>query len=191
MNKAYQCEPFSHQDVGLLMAFNRVKKFLIKDPRDLKAGQLVLNVRETLSLRNSIIVPMWIDGKPVAYDCNVGLFYPYARSVDKLKGKYRNDLHIWRAGKGTNYKPLSRRELKHCHGGVFVGTLMQYNLCFHYNTKVKQFLEMFQKASRFQQHCIFKNKPYTHGNYVAFTDHLCELEEHDKYCHDAVMASGG
>ena len=36
MNNAYQCEPFSHQDVDLTMAFNRVKKFLIKDPRDLE-----------------------------------------------------------------------------------------------------------------------------------------------------------
>ena len=180
MNKAYQCEPFDREDVDLLVAFNRVKKFLIKDPRDLKAGQLVLNVRETLAFENIMIVPMWIDSKPIAGVCNIGLFYPYARSVDMLEGKYRNDLCIWRAGKGSDYKPLSRRELKHCQGGVFVGTLMHYNLCFHYNTKVKQFLEMLKKAPRFQQHCIFENKPYTHGNYVAFTDHLSELEEYDK-----------
>lgn len=189
MNKPYQCEPFSQQDVDLVMAFNRVKKFLIKDPRDLKAGQLVINVRETLSLKDIMIALMWIDSKPFAAASKVGLFYPYARSVDKLEGKYKNEMTLWRIGKGTNYEPKSRKELKHCQGGVFVGTLMEYNLCFHYNTKVKQFLEMFKKASRFQQHCIFKNKQYTLDNYNAFVDHLSDLEEYDKFCYEAVMAS--
>jgi hypothetical protein len=192
MNKPYECEPFGSQDIELVLAFNKVKKFMIKDPKDLKAGQLFINVRETLALDNIMVVPVWVDGKPIAVanaDFNTGLRYPHARSVDNLKGKYRNDLAIWAAGKGENYIPKTRKELKHCQGGIYAGTLMRHNLCFRYNTKVKQFMEMLKRAPRFQQHCILKDVPYTRQEYSEFVSDMEMRKFYDHTVHNELMTS--
>lgn len=58
----WQPEPFTKQDIELVLAYNRIRKFEITR-KTLGAGAII-NVRETLSLDNSLIEYMVLGGVP-------------------------------------------------------------------------------------------------------------------------------
>lgn len=58
----YIVEEFSHQDMDLVMAYNRIRKFEVKKKEDLKHG-MYINVRETIALGNIICPIIRLDGR--------------------------------------------------------------------------------------------------------------------------------
>lgn len=137
---------FSKQDMELVRAYQRIQKFRIKTPSQLAAGWIV-NIRNTQSLRNAMVEPMLLIGKP---------FYSY----EPLFGKRSSfDLTV-------NRKHCDARlYLKDKFSQEFVGTLIDYNQSYKYNSKVKNFCDLLLKADRFQQYCILENNQYTQLNF--------------------------
>lgn len=155
---------FSKQDMELVSAYRRIQKFRIKTPSQLAAGWIV-NIRNTPALGNAYIEPMLLIGKP---------FY----SDEPLFGKRSSyDLKVNRKN------CVARLYLKDELGQEFVGTLIDYNQSYKYNSKVKHFCDLLLKADRFQQYCILKNKQYTQLNFDIWRTNM----RMEKGCDDSFL----
>ena len=58
---------FTHQDQDLLEAYNRVKRFRIRNMKDLDGKGLVINLRSTYALSNCWWDVYQLNGKPRKY----------------------------------------------------------------------------------------------------------------------------
>ena len=188
-NGKYIVEPFTHQDMSLVLAYNRIRKFEIKKAKDLKHG-VVINVRETLALNNMLIEIVRLDAKAVktggSYRCmkfaRASSVFPASETiVDHFN---RSCIYAVHGIGQTLHKRGADKKVKssrYALGGIYVDTLLRNgNRVFKYNTKVRQFFELLQEYPRFQQHCILANVPYTHGEYNKFVTKMIEDEYIDK-----------
>ncbi len=147
-----QIVEFTTQDTELLAAFNRVRRFLIKDKKDLRGT--IINVRDTHTLNNVFIQNIRLKGVPV---------------------KYRGEsFSAWMITHKNTYRGVTKGET------IFVNTLIGYNISFQYNGKVLAFLELLKKADRFQQHCIINNKPYNEKTWDDYCQMVWLDKESDK-----------
>lgn len=153
----WQPEPFTKQDMDLVLEYNRIKKFEVKE-KDLGAGSFI-NVRETLSMDNSLAI--YVELKGVTRD-HGGI----------MKGHRIID--------GSDSSPWTQKFEDQKKPTMFVGTLVHHNRTFKYNTKTKQFFDRLLKAGRFQQHCILKNKSYHPIAYDAFCDYVEFIHEENR-----------
>lgn len=174
MNERYKYEEFTHQDIDLLMAYNAIKRFKITKEKDLKAG-LYVNVRETLSLDNILVITLWLDGKPSKIK-GIGMRFSNARSINNGRGLYHNDHRLFSFGTIDVIHLSRKKRVKHMSGGIYVGTLIGYNICFRYNSAVVEFVKMLKKAPRFQQHCIINELPYTPETYDNYVNEVAFRE---------------
>jgi len=179
MNERYKYEEFTHQDIDLLMAYNKIKRFKITKEKDLKAG-LYVNVRETLSLDNILVDTLWLDGKP-SMKRGIGMRFSNARSTSSGRGSYHNTYRLFSFG-STDVSHIGRKKrVKRMGGGAYVGTLIEYNICFRDNSAVVEFVKMLKKAPRFQQHCIINELPYTLETYDNYAEEVSFREFTDSY----------
>ncbi|WP_396190399.1 hypothetical protein [Flavobacterium sp.] len=146
-----QTVTFTHQDQDLLEAYHRVKRFQIKNMKDLKG--LIVNVRATYMLENCFVGVYSLCGKP--------------RKMPSGLGK---ESRFFAFEKYTQLSPNNVRGRVTAKSGNFlsVGTLIGYNISFKHNSKVLAFVEKLKKADRFQQECILKNKEYTELNFYEY-----------------------
>ena len=162
---------FGKQDVELLLAYHRVKRFQIKNEKDLRDGTVV-NVRETIALKNCLIAVIRLHGYRTKASYNLGLIYRDSFTLKQSSAPVNaaNVVEWYRApvGKTPFASKKERRGL--LFGDIHCDTLLKQNISFKYNTKVMQFLELLAKADRFQQHCILNNKKYTLDNYHKWTE---------------------
>lgn len=162
----YEVEEFSHQDMDLVMAYNRIRKFEVKKKEDLKHG-MYLNARETIALRNIYCPIIRLDGRYMRDKTLKSLIHVRACEVGQKYDSYK----VRKDGVELKGKQAERHKLKteaYVGGGMFVDTMIRGNRSFRYNTKVVQFFELLKTYPRFQQHCILNNKAYTRENYDQF-----------------------
>lgn len=162
----YIVEEFSHQDMDLVMAYNRIRKFEVKKKEDLKHG-MYINVRETIALDNIICPIIRLDGRYMRDKTLKSLIHVRACEVGQKYDSYK----VRKDGVELKGKQAERHKLKteaYVGGGMFVDTMIRGNRSFRYNTKVVQFFELLKTYPRFQQHCILSNKAYTRENYDQF-----------------------
>lgn len=188
-NGSYIVEPFTHQDMSLVEAYGRIRKFEIKKAKDLKHG-VIVSVRETLSLRNIYVEVMRLDGKAVRAGgkhpsmkfARVSPVYPASEAMVKRTHRYCQ--YGVRVDGEPVYKRAADKRMKSSEftlGGIHVDTLLGYgNRAFKYNTKVKQFFELLKEYPRFQQHCILANVPYTQKEYDKFVSEVQDTEMFDE-----------
>ena len=180
----YHVEEFSHQDMDLVMAYNRIRKFEIKKKEDLKHGVYV-NVRETIALCNIYCPIIRLDGRYKQFRDDKNLIHIRASQLNDQYDAYS----VRRDGVKLKGKQAERHKLKtagYVVGGVYVATMIGYNRSFKYNTKVVQFLELLKTYPRFQQHCILNNKAYTRDNYNEFVNYV-EDQKAQEYVFNAAM----
>lgn len=187
-NGKYIVESFTHQDMSLVLAYNRIRKFEIKKAKDLKHG-VIVSVRETLSLRNIYVEVMQLDGKavragwsyPSMVFARVSPVYPASEAMLKRPRDYCQ--YAVRVNHKPVYKRAADKRMKSSEitlGGMHVSTLLRYgNRAFKYNTKVKQFFELLKEYPRFQQHCILSNVPYTQEEYDKFVSEVQDTKMFD------------
>ena len=135
---------FTHQDQDLLEAYNRVKRFRIRNMKDLDGKGLVVNLRSTYALSNC-----WWD-------------------VYQLNGKPRKYRSGWMTSYVYDKAPVMQYERLVIPPRMFVGTLIKYNAAFKFNFKVIEFIKKLEKADRFQQECIINERPYTEEEFERY-----------------------
>lgn len=183
-NGKYIVEPFTHQDMSLVLAYNRIRKFEIKKKEDLKHGVYV-NVRETIALRNIYCPVIRLDGRYMDDGCNGWLIHIRASQLTDQYDTYS----VTRNGVKLKGKQAERHKLKtdgYVGGGMYVDTMIRHNRSFKYNTKVVQFFELLKTYPLFQQHCILNNKAYTRENYDEFVNYV-EDQKAQEDAFNAVM----
>ena len=148
-----QTVTFTHQDQDLLEAYHRVKRFQIKNTKDLKG--LIVNVRPTCMLENCLVAVYSLCGKPKKTRWGAFVF---EKTIELTPSNY----------KGYKYKTQKERQ--------YVGTLIHDNISFRYNSKVLAFIEKLTKADRFQQECVLRNIEYTEMNFYEYRDKITESE---------------
>lgn len=158
---------FTHQDMDLFLAYQRVKKHRINKASDLKAG-LVVNVRDTVMLDNCLVEVLMLKGYAMKTTGSLkSMRFHNVQTCRNKPSRFSVDVNsLWHPGKNGIFK--SKKDKKGAHGGVYVSSLIRDWMTLHYNTEVMQFIRMLQKADRFQQHCIIKNEAYTKDNYDSW-----------------------
>lgn len=144
---------FGKEDVQLTVEFNRIKRFELK-AKDLRAGR-VLNVRATTQLDNMLVEVFDLRGRPWV-------------EVNKYKTPGLSTTRCLKYTHGPQRKFLDGKR-----DSIHVSTLVGYNRSFRYNTKTIVFFEKLKNASRFQQWCLLRNKPFTkdtYDDYIAMLD---------------------
>lgn len=162
----YEVEEFSHQDMDLVMAYNRIRKFEVKKKEDLKHG-IYLNARETIAFRNIYCPIIRLNGRYMRGKTLKSLIHVRASQIGETYDSYK----VVKDGVALKGKQAERHYFGgegYVGGGVHVDTMIWGNRSFRYNTKVVQFFELLKTYPRFQQHCILSNKAYTRENYDQF-----------------------
>lgn len=183
-NGKYQVEAFTHQDMSLVEAYGRIRKFEAKNKEDLKHG-MYINVRETIALDNIICPIIRLDGRYMRDKTLKSLIHVRACEVGQKYDSYK----VRKDGVELKGKQAEHHKLKteaYVGGGMFVDTMISYNRSFKYNTKVVQFFELLKTYPRFQQHCILNNKAYTRDNYDEFVNYV-EDQKAQEYLFNAAM----
>ena len=133
------------QDMDLILAHNRIKKFQVKSLKDLKAGYYI-DIRVSLYYIDIYSTVIKLCGKPNKRNIFNSLRFDHAYRISDLKS---ND----------SYRAV-----------YFSDYLLGSNNLFKYNSKVKDFVKLLRIKSAFQCYCIFNNKPYnkkTHRDFIA------------------------
>lgn len=150
---------FTHQDQDLVEAYNRVKRFRIRNMKDLDGKGLVVNLRSTYALSNCWWDVYQLNGKPRKY-----------RSRRQTSPSYVYDK-----------APRMQYERLVISPRMFVNTLILYNATFKFNFKVIEFIKKLKKADRFQQECIINERPYTEEEFERYRA-MVDLESiHDQF----------
>ncbi len=170
------------------MAYNKVRKFQVRSPVDLKAGTYI-NCRETMALSNMFVVVVKLNGRAIMVNSKIGMKFPKAVTLGSEYDTCTPWLSIDKPV-DVSRKKLSRIQ----HGGMFSETMVNTrgfgtNISFHYNSKTKAFVELLKKASRFQQHCIFFNCAYSQKEYDSFKEYVEYLDWTDQLCNDALNSN--
>lgn len=148
-NAHNQVIAFTHQDQDLLEAYHKVKRFQITDMKDLRG--LVINVRETSGLRNILTETLMLHGVP-----------------SRSKNKYDSDRPYIFETSISLLEPENSFRYPGTPGPAYINTMINYNIAFKFNAKVKAFIKLLEKADRFQQRCIIHNLPYTEENFKRY-----------------------
>lgn len=148
-NNMGQVVDITEPDQKLIDAYHKVKRFQITNMKDLKG--LIINVRDMLAFPTAAVTIYKLSGKPEKI-----FLYPNERvfGFKKVTALMEN---------GQNwFLPAKPRR-------VFVDDLIKHNISFKYNSKVRAFIELLNKADKFQQHCLINGKPYTEVSFQHFT----------------------
>lgn len=178
-NRYWDFPEFTHQDMDLVMAYLRVKKHRISKASDLKAG-LIVNVRDTVMLNNCLVEVLMLKGYAMKSDgrSTSSMRFHNVRTCCNKPSRLGGDSNsLW----SVNGPIVTKKQMKKAMGGAYVSSLICDWMTFHYNADVMQFIRKLEKADRFQQHCIIKNKAYTKDNYDAWIVSVESDREFDEF----------
>lgn len=185
-SRHWEFPEFTQQDVNLLVAYNRVKKFRVTKPEQLKAG-IFVEVRDTTAFDNCLVEVVKLNGYAMMSSGSYPLMRFHNTITFREKRSTYNDnaSSLWRIPEQGSWKQRQKRAL----GGIYVSSLVGYWMTFHYNAKVKEFIELLKKADRFQQHCIIKGVEYTEDNYATWKMRIEMDRDYDDYIENHVLKS--
>lgn len=183
-SRHWEFPEFNQQNVDLLVAYNRVKKFRVTKLEQLKAGVFV-EVRDTPAFDNCLVEVVQLNGYPMISSGKHGSMRFHNTITFREKGSTYKDnaSKLWRVPEHGTWK----QRQKAADGGVYVSSLIYQWMTFHYNTKVMQFIELFKKADRFQQHCIIKRVEYTENNYLDWKLQIEMDRDYDDHFQESLM----
>lgn len=148
-NNMGQVVNITEPDQKLIEAYHKVKRFQITNMKDLKG--LIINVRDTIAHPTPAKSIYKLGGKPE----KIALF------GNEKAFAFKNATPVIESDQDWFFPPKPYR--------VFVGDLIEHNMSFKYNSKVKAFIEVLNKADKFQQYCLINGKPYTEESFRHFT----------------------
>lgn len=182
-SRHWEFPEFTQQDVDLLIAYNRVKKFRVTKPEQLKAG-IFVEVRNTPAFDNCLVEVVKLNG----YAMMTSGSYPSMRFHNAVtfceKGStYKdNSSKLWRVPKHGSWK----QRQKAADGGIYVTSLVGHWMTFRYNAKIMEFIELLKKADRFQQYCIIRGVEYTEDNYTSWKMGIEIDRNYDDYIQESL-----
>ena len=135
------------QDVGLFVAFNSVRRFIVR-PEALRAG-LYVRVARTLLLPSMTVEFVELLGRPYCRSSSPGtLRFQSRRKMLGIPMELNSDGVV----------------------ETFANDLAKTAMAFRYNSKVCAFVDRLSQVDRLHQHCIILDRPFGLAEFNVFLE---------------------
>ncbi len=201
----YTLEPYCPLSIELLMAWNSIQRFRVKDRNKVKSGTYV-SMRPTHALNN--------------VTCQIFVLAGYSSrskygSIRFTKSKSRclaeplNTNHwrkgarqlqideMWHAPKDPPANMTTKKFRKKTLGGANISSLISIisstgessgNVFFRFNAKVLAFADMLQRATRYEQHTVLTGINHNVFDYSRYHSDVAADKQYSDQMHAEMMA---